>query len=114
VNGGSVSPAPLSQEARPDRLREDERGSGTYARILSAWKPILDVQLAVMTRDVIEKALADRKAAGKKAGTLIRDWMVGAFGEVLVLDWGLAKVLDGGEFSPARRTSALTGRRSEH
>lgn len=37
--------------------------------------------------------------------------MVGAFGEVLVLDWGLAKVLDGGEFSPARRTeeSAVLG-----
>lgn len=48
--------------------------SGTWGRITSTWEPLLDVQLGALTRDAIEKVLADRKAAGTKMGTLLRDW----------------------------------------
>jgi len=52
----------------------DDKPSGTWARILAAWAPLLDVQLAALTRDAIEKVLADRKEEGKAMGTLLRDW----------------------------------------
>jgi hypothetical protein len=53
---------------------KDDSGSGTYARIRNAWKTILDLQLAQVSRDAIEKVLGDRREAGKQAGTLLRDW----------------------------------------
>jgi integrase len=52
----------------------DPKPSGTWARILFAWEPLLPVELAALSRDAIEKMLAERKAEGKQAGTLIRDW----------------------------------------
>src|SRR4051812_6242154 len=54
--------------------KEGKKPSGTWARILAAWEPILNVQLPELTSDAIEKVLADRKAKHKKMGTLLRDW----------------------------------------
>lgn len=54
--------------------KDDEIGSGTYARIRSAWEPLLDLQLGALTRDAIDKVLADRKDDNKAMGTLLRDW----------------------------------------
>src|SRR5207237_125944 len=48
--------------------------SGTYARIRSAWGPLLGKSLAEITRAEIERTLAARKAKGKAIGTLHRDW----------------------------------------
>lgn len=48
--------------------------SGSWARILFSWKPILDLPIAQLSRDQIEKVLADRKTEGMSAGTLLRDW----------------------------------------
>jgi serine/threonine protein kinase len=60
--------------------------------------------------------IAEAVAFAHAQGILHRDLkpenvMVGAFGEVLVLDWGLAKVLDDPDAAPARRTgeSAVLG-----
>ena len=60
--------------------------------------------------------IADAVAFAHAQGVLHRDLkpenvMVGAFGEVLVLDWGLAKVLGDGELEPVRDTgeSAVLG-----
>src|SRR5439155_22368866 len=62
----------------PKVLQHAKGGAATKARILAkkggTWKPLLDMPLATITRDVIETALSDRKAAGRKAGTLLRDW----------------------------------------
>lgn len=54
--------------------KEGKKPSGTWARILAAWEPLLDEQLSDVTREGIEKSLADRKAKHKKMGTLLRDW----------------------------------------
>lgn len=62
---------------------EGEEPSGTWARILASWEPLLDLPLASVTREAIEGVLAARKAPrvvdgktvpGKAAGTLLRDW----------------------------------------
>jgi eukaryotic-like serine/threonine-protein kinase len=60
--------------------------------------------------------IAEAVAFAHAQGVLHRDLkpenvMVGAFGEVLVLDWGLAKVLGDGELAPVRDTgeSAVLG-----
>src|SRR5439155_15844091 len=62
----------------PKVLQHAKGGAATKARILAkkggTWKPLLDMPLATITRDVIETALSDRKAAGRKAGTILRDW----------------------------------------
>ena len=48
--------------------------SGSWARILHSWAPLLDKPLPALTRADIEKVLADRKKKAKSAGTLLRDW----------------------------------------
>lgn len=60
-------------------LRKGRNGEIAKAHILAAWEPLLDVPLASVTRDAIEKVLADRKAGTNgarkvKAGTLLRCW----------------------------------------
>ena len=52
----------------------EDTPSGSYARILAAWEPLLDKSLPDLTRGEIEKVLATRKKDGKSAGTLLRDW----------------------------------------
>ena len=54
--------------------KPEDKGSGTYARVMHSWETLLDVQLAQVSRDAIEKVLSDRKASGLEAGTLLRDW----------------------------------------
>ena len=62
----------------PKVLQHAKGGAATKARLLGekggTWKTLLGDPLAQLTRDAIEKALADRKEAGKSAGTLLRDW----------------------------------------
>ena len=53
---------------------EEDKPSGTHARILSAWGPLLELGLADVTRERIEKVLSDRKRQEKAIGTLLRDW----------------------------------------
>jgi len=53
--------------------REGEKPSGTYARLLAVWAPMLDVPISQLTRDRIEDVLSARK--GKvKGGTMRRNW----------------------------------------
>lgn len=63
------------------RHRKNRNGAIAKAHILASWAPLLDVPLAAVTREAIEKVLADRKAATRsdgsrkvKDGTLLRDW----------------------------------------
>jgi integrase len=58
----------------PDPEKKDDKGSGTFARINAAWKPLLDKSLTQITKAEIERTLAARKAKDKAAGTLHRDW----------------------------------------
>lgn len=58
----------------PKVLQHAKCGVTARGRILAAWKPVLGLPIAHISRDAIEKVLADRKDAGRKAGTLIRDW----------------------------------------
>ncbi len=58
--------APLWLAGRKD-------GEGTKSRILSVWKPLLDVSLKQLTRDRIAEALLERKAK-VSGGTLRRTW----------------------------------------
>jgi len=65
----------------PRVLQHAKGGADTKARILFSWEPLLTSPIAQLTRDAIEKVLADRKAAEKpdgsrktKNGTLLRDW----------------------------------------
>ncbi len=69
--------APKVLQHRKDGGCPKEQGgkaTGTYARLEAAWKPLLLVGLAEITREQIEQHLAWRKGAGKLAGTLFRDW----------------------------------------
>jgi len=68
-------------EPKKLKQRKGKNGAIAKAHILATWEPLLDLQLAAVTRDAIEKVLADRKAATKpdgsrkiKDGTLLRDW----------------------------------------
>src|SRR2546422_5034690 len=73
----------LEDVYEPKKLSQRKARNGAIAKahILSSWAPLLDVQLGELTRDTIEKVLADRKAGKRKDGsrktkdgTLLRDW----------------------------------------
>lgn len=64
----------LDDVYEPKVLQHAKDGAATRARILASWKPLLGKPVAQVSRDAIEKVLADRKEAKKSAGTLLRDW----------------------------------------
>src|SRR5438105_2868630 len=57
----------------PDGLTEDLLEK-VRAHPLDEAYSLADRRVPGVTRDAIEKALADRKEASRKAGTLLRDW----------------------------------------
>jgi integrase len=54
--------------------KPEDKPSGTHARLVSSWKPLLEKPLRTLSRTDIEGVLAARKKLGKAAGTLLRDW----------------------------------------
>jgi len=97
------------KEIRGDSLHAILRGIAARDRAFDSFRPrevLIDLLIQV------GQALAYAHACGVvhrdiKPGNI----MVGAFGEVMVMDWGVAKILDGGEEHPVELKPApsLTG-----